>query len=75
MARYGSLYDMFRHSRQQSASVQSNSWGAENMGGQYTSDSRSADAFMDDYGDYSVLFAAGNEGAQGSTTVSPPSTA
>ena len=75
MARWGSLYDMFRHSRQQSASVQSNSWGAENMGGQYTSDSRSADAFMDDYGDYTVLFAAGNEGTQGSTTVSPPSTA
>ncbi|HJL59404.1 MAG TPA: S8 family serine peptidase, partial [Candidatus Thalassarchaeaceae archaeon] len=36
LARWGSLYDMFRHSRQQSASVQSNSWGAENMGGQYT---------------------------------------
>ena len=64
MARWGSLYDMFRHSRQQSASVQSNSWGAENMGGQYTPDSRSADAFMDDYGDYTVLFAAGNEGTQ-----------
>ncbi|MDP7042875.1 MAG: S8 family serine peptidase [Candidatus Thalassarchaeaceae archaeon] len=75
LARWGSLYDMFRHSRQQSASVQSNSWGAETMGGQYTSDSRSADAFMSDYGDYTVLFAAGNEGAQGSSTVSPPSTA
>ncbi|HJM87635.1 MAG TPA: S8 family serine peptidase, partial [Candidatus Thalassarchaeaceae archaeon] len=75
LARWGSLYDMFRHSRQQSASVQSNSWGAENMGGQYTSDSRSADAFMSDYGDYTVLFAAGNEGTQGATTVSPPSTA
>lgn len=75
LARWGSLYDMFRHSRQQSASVQTNSWGAENMGGQYTSDSRSADAFMDDYGDFTVLFAAGNEGAQGAGTVSPPSTA
>ena len=75
LARWGSLYDMFRHSRQQSAGVHSNSWGAENMGGQYTSDSRSADAFMDDYGDYTVLFAAGNDGAAGQTTVSPPSTA
>ena len=75
LARWGSLYDMFRHSRQQSAGVHSNSWGAENMGGQYTSDSRSADAFMDDYGDYTVLFAAGNDGASGQTTVSPPSTA
>ena len=75
LARYGSLYSMFQHSRQQSASVQSNSWGALNTGGQYTSDSRSADSFMHTYGDYTVLFAAGNEGSQGSNSVSPPSTA
>ena len=75
LARYGSLYSMFQHSRQQSASVQSNSWGAQNSPGQYTSDSRSADSFMYNYGDYTVLFAVGNEGAQGSNTVSPPSTA
>ncbi len=75
LARWGSLYDMFRDSRQKSASVHSNSWGSENMGGQYTSDSRSADSFMDDYNDYTVLFAAGNEGSQGSTTIAPPSTA
>jgi uncharacterized membrane protein len=75
LARYGSLYSMFQHSRQQSASVQSNSWGAQTSGGQYSSDSRSADSFMHVYGDYTVLFAVGNEGSQGSNTVAPPSTA
>ena len=75
LARYGSLFDMFRHSWQQNARVQTNSWGSENLGGQYNSDSRSADSFADQYGDFLVLFAAGNEGASGSGTISPPSTA
>ncbi|MBA46315.1 MAG: hypothetical protein CMB31_07005 [Euryarchaeota archaeon] len=75
LARYGSLFDMFRHSWQQNARLQTNSWGSENLGGQYNSDSRSADSFADQYGDFLVLFAAGNEGASGSGTISPPSTA
>ena len=75
LARYGSLFDMFRHSWQQNARVQTNSWGSENLGGQYNSDSRSADSFADQYGDFLVLFAAGNEGNSGSATISPPSTA
>ena len=75
LARYGSLFDMFRHSWQQNARMQTNSWGSENLGGQYNSDSRSADSFADQYGDFLVLFAAGNEGASGSGTISPPSTA
>ena len=75
LARYGSLFDMFRHSWQQNARVQTNSWGSENLGGQYNSDSRSADSFADQYGDFLVLFAAGNEGNSGSGTISPPSTA
>ncbi len=75
MARYGSLFDMFRHSWQQNARMQTNSWGSENLGGQYNSDSRSADSFADQYGDFLVLFAAGNEGGSGSGTISPPSTA
>lgn len=74
LARYGSLFDMFRHSWQQNARVQSNSWGSENLGGQYNSDSRSADSFASQYGDFLVLFAAGNEGANGASSVSPPST-
>ena len=75
LARYGSLFDMFRHSWQQNARVQSNSWGSENLGGQYNSDSRSADSFTNQYDDFLVLFAAGNEGANGASSVSPPSTA
>jgi len=75
MARWGSLYDMFRHSWQQNARVHSNSWGAQNAGGDYSSDSRSVDSFANDYQDFLVLFAAGNEGSQGANSVSPPSTA
>ncbi len=75
LARWGSLYDMFRDARQKSARVQSNSWGAQTSWGQYTSDSRSADEFLHDYDDFLVLFAAGNEGSQGSSSIPPPGTA
>jgi hypothetical protein len=75
LARWGSLYDMFRHSWQNAARMQTNSWGAQSSYGQYTSDSRSADTFLNDYDDFLVLFAAGNEGSQGSSSVSPPATA
>ena len=75
LARWGSLYDMFRDSQQKNAHVQSNSWGAQSSWGQYTSDSRSADSFLHDYDDFLVLFAAGNEGSQGSQSVAPPATA
>ncbi len=74
LARWGSLYDMFRDARQKSAHVQSNSWGAQTSWGQYTSDSRSADSFLHDYDDFLVLFAAGNEGSQGSSSIPPPGT-
>jgi uncharacterized membrane protein len=75
LARWGSLYDMFRHSWQNNARTQSNSWGAQSSWGQYTSDSRSADSFMNDYTDFLVLFAAGNEGSQGASSIAPPATA
>jgi len=75
LARWGSLYDMFRHSWQNNARVQSNSWGAQSSWGQYTADSRSADSFLNDYDDFLVLFAAGNEGSQGSQSIAPPATA
>ena len=75
LARWGSLYDMFRDSQQKNAHVQSNSWGAQSSWGQYTSDSRSADSFLHDYDDFLVLFAAGNEGSQGSQSIAPPATA
>lgn len=75
LARWGSLYDMFRDSHQKNAHVQSNSWGAQSSWGQYTSDSRSADSFLNDYDDFLVLFAAGNEGSQGAQSIAPPATA
>ncbi|MEE2747478.1 MAG: S8 family serine peptidase [Candidatus Thermoplasmatota archaeon] len=75
LARWGSLYDMFRDSQQKNAHVQSNSWGAQSSWGQYTSDSRSADSFLNDYDDFLVLFAAGNEGSQGAQSIAPPATA
>lgn len=75
LARWGSLYDMFTHSWQNSARIQTNSWGNENLVGQYSSDSRSADSFIVDNPRFLVLFAAGDLGADGSNTVTPPGSA
>ena len=41
LARRGSLYDMFSHAWQNSARIQTNSWGNENLVGEYSTDSRS----------------------------------
>lgn len=75
LARWGSLYDMFTHSWQNSARIQTNSWGNENLVGEYSSDSRSADAFIVDNPRFLVLFSAGDLGADGSNTVTPPGSA
>ncbi len=72
LARWGSLYEMFLHSWQNDARIQTNSWGSENLVGQYTSDSRSADSFTYDYPKFLVLFSAGDMAEMG---VNPPSTA
>ena len=74
LARWGSLYDMFTHSWQNSARIQTNSWGNENLVGEYSSDSRSADAFLVDYPRFLVLFSAGDLGSSGNS-VTPPGTA
>lgn len=75
LARWGSLYDMFTHAWQNSARIQSNSWGNENLVGEYTADSRSADAFIVDNPRFMVLFPAGELGADGTDTITPPGTA
>ena len=49
LARWGSLYDMFEHSFLNDANIHTNSWGSENLVGEYTSDSRSIDLFANDY--------------------------
>ena len=75
LARWGSLYDMFSHSWQNSARIQTNSWGNENLVGEYSSDSRSADSFLVDYPRFLVLFSAGDLGSSGANSVTPPGTA
>ncbi len=75
LARWGSLYNMFSHAWQNSARIQTNSWGNENLVGEYSSDSRSADSFLVDYPRFLVLFSAGDLGSSGANSVTPPGTA
>ena len=72
LARWGSLYEMFSHSWNNNARIQTNSWGNLNLAGDYSSDSRSADSFVSDYPRFLVLFSAGDLGSGG---VTPPGTA
>ena len=71
LARWGSLYEMFSHSWQNNARIQTNSWGNENLVGEYSSDSRSADSFLVDYPRFLVLFSAGDLAGGG---ITPPGT-
>ena len=75
LARWGSLYDMFSHAWQNSARIQTNSWGNENLVGEYSSDSRSADAFIVDNPRFLALFSSGDLGEDGANTVTPPGSA
>ena len=75
LARWGSLYDMFSHAWQNSARIQTNSWGNENLVGEYSSDSRSADAFIVDNPRFLALFSSGDLGQDGANTVTPPGSA
>ena len=72
LARWGSLYEMFGHSWNNNARIQTNSWGNQNLAGDYSSDSRSADSFLVDYPRFLVLFSAGDLGSGG---ITPPGTA
>ena len=69
--RQGSLYDLLRDFYVAGARTGSNSWGAPGAQGQYTSDARSVDAFVDDHDDFTVLFAAG----ESTSGIASPSTA
>lgn len=75
LARWGSLYEMFTHSYQQNARIQTNSWGNVNLVGEYSSDSRSADAYMVSQPSFLVLFSAGDLGENGYESITPPGTA
>ncbi|MFL2493528.1 MAG: S8 family serine peptidase [Candidatus Thalassarchaeum sp.] len=72
LARWGSLYEMFSHSWNNNARIQTNSWGNQNLAGDYSSDSRSADSFISDYPRFLVLFSAGDLSSGG---ITPPGTA
>ena len=74
LARWGSLYEMFTHSWDQGARIQTNSWGNTNLVGEYSSDSRSVDDFIYDYPRFLALFSAGDLGPN-SNSVTPPGTA
>ena len=75
LARWGSLYEMFAHSYQQSARIQTNSWGNINLVGEYSSDSRSADSYLVDEPSFLALFSAGDLGDNGYQSITPPGTA
>ncbi|MDC3281674.1 S8 family serine peptidase [Euryarchaeota archaeon] len=75
LARWGSLYEMFSHSYQQNARIQTNSWGNVNLVGEYSSDSRSTDSYLVDQPSFLVLFSAGDLGENGYESITPPGTA
>ena len=75
LARWGSLYEMFAHSYQQSARIQTNSWGNINLVGEYSSDSRSVDSYLVDEPSFLALFSAGDLGMNGYQSITPPGTA
>ena len=67
--------DLFYPLYKAGARVFSNSWGSSGDGANaYTTDARAVDAFMVTFPDTLILFAAGNSGAYGSSTVVSPST-
>ena len=74
LARWGSLYEMFTHSWDQGARIQTNSWGNTNLVGEYSSDSRSVDDFIYDYPRFLALFSAGDLGPD-PNSVTPPGSA
>jgi hypothetical protein len=75
------LGEVFGQAYQNGARIHSNSWGT-NQSGVYSSESSLVDQFMWEHPQMSILFAAGNEGADANKdgridpgSVSPPSTA
>ena len=68
LARWGSLYDMFEHSKLNDAFIHTNSWGSDSLAGDYTSDSRSADLFINEFPEFLVIFSAGDLSESGVTS-------
>ncbi|MGB1578593.1 MAG: S8 family serine peptidase [Candidatus Poseidoniaceae archaeon] len=70
--RQGSLYEMLSDADQATARVSVNAWGLNGGHGDYTSDSRSVDQYVDTFGDLLPVFSVGDDGTTG---VTPPATA
>jgi len=68
---------LFQQAYDDGTKIHSNSWGSGNITelGNYTSESQHVDNFMWNNPDMLIIFAAGNEGANGSGSVIPPGTA
>lgn len=70
------LSSLFQQAYDDGAKIHSNSWGSGSSDyGDYTSQSQHVDSFMWNHKDMSIFFSAGNDGASGNYTISPPSTA
>jgi serine protease AprX len=69
--------DVFQDAYVDGARIHSNSWGSSQTAsfGKYDGQAQDVDEFMRDNRDILILFAAGNEGANGASTVTPPGTA
>ncbi|MGP8323537.1 MAG: S8 family serine peptidase, partial [Methanosarcinaceae archaeon] len=68
---------LFQEAYDDGAKIHSNSWGSDDyrLYGNYTSSSQYVDQFMWDNKEMLIVFAAGNDGKNGSNTVFPPGTA
>ena len=70
--RQGSLYEMLSDADQATARVSVNAWGLNGGHGDYTSDSRSVDQYVDTFGALLPVFSASDAGTTG---ITPPATA
>lgn len=66
--------DYFGISYKAGARIMSNSWGAPAVSS-YTSLERLVDKFMYDHDDFTIVFAAGNDGERGKRTIGLPASA
>ena len=73
--RIGSIYDILRDAEQMTARISVNAWGLNGNYGQYTADARSVDLFVHDRADLTPLFSIGDNGGQGASQITSPSTA
>lgn len=66
--------DVFQWGYLAGARIHSNSWGNDGIDNSYGDDSIRVDRFMHNHPDFLVIFAAGNDGANGFRSVSVPAT-